>query len=294
MQTIEFVRSVIPALLGCLLVAGVTGGCASTAPQAGGQGAEPSEVDPWEPMNRRIDRFNNEVDRLTLKPIAKGYNKVVPEFLQNRVTNFYRNLGGPLDIINSFLQGKGAAGFSETGRFIANSTFGILGLFDVATKMGFEQHDEDFGQTFAVWGVPSGPYVIVPFWGPQTLRDALAMPLDFLADPLFHYENTPVRYQLFALRIIDLRSRFLNVESFVEDSYDRYIAIRESYLQHRQFEIHDGNPPVDESFYDDFLEDLPEPDPAPGASGAPGESAPGETAPSETKKPPGSQRKGPR
>lgn len=246
MMTIEYLRAMMMAALTCLLL----NGCAANGPS----GAQPSDVDPWEPTNRRIDRFNTNIDKATLKPVAQGYKKAVPEFVRQRVTNFSNNLRGPLNIINNFLQGKGGAGFSETGRFLANSTIGIGGLFDVATKIGLESHSEDFGQTFAVWGVPDGPYVIVPFYGPQTLRDALALPLDFLADPLFHYENKPVRYGLYTVRLVDLRARFLSVEGFIEDSFDRYIAIRESYLQHRQFEIYDGDPPVDEDFYDDFPE----------------------------------------
>jgi phospholipid-binding lipoprotein MlaA len=245
-------RAIAVGALALLLAAG----CASTAPANG----EASEVDPWEPMNRRIDGFNTEVDRFTLKPIAKGYQKVVPEFMRKGVTNFSSNLRGPLHIINNFLQGDGREGFSETGRFVVNSTIGVVGLFDVATRMGMGRYEEDFGQTLAVWGVPSGPYVIVPFYGPQTLRDAVALPVDFLADPLFYYEHDRYRYALFALRMIDLRARFLGVETFIEDSFDRYIAVRESYLQHRQYEIYDGNPPEDEDFYDDFLEDLPEPE----------------------------------
>src|SRR5690606_41859198 len=110
------------------------------------------------------------------------------------------------------------------------------------------------------WGVPSGPYVVVPFYGPQTLRDALALPIDFLADPLFYYEHDRYRYALFALRMIDLRARFLGVESFIEDSFDRYIAMRESYLQHRRFEVYDGDPPADEDSYDEYLDDLPDPE----------------------------------
>lgn len=252
MPTIEYLRALFIGTLLCLAL----NGCATNAPA----GTEESNVDPWEPTNRRMYNFNTKIDNATLKPVAKGYKKVVPEFMQRRVSNFSNNLRGPLNIINNFLQGKGGNGFSETGRFLANSTFGLLGLFDVATKIGLEEHSEDFGQTFAVWGVPNGPYVMVPFYGPQTLRDTLALPLDFLADPLFHYENQPVRYGLYTLRLIDLRARFLTVEDFIEDSFDRYVAIRESYLQHREFEIYDGDPPVDEDFYDDFLEDLPEPE----------------------------------
>lgn len=253
MYVTRYVRTMLPASLVLLLLAG---GCAVNMPENAGS----SEVDPWERMNRRIDRFNDKVDRATLKPVAKGYQKVVPEFMRKGVTNFSNNLRSPWYSINNFLQGDPGEGFSEAGRFLANSTIGILGLFDVATRMGLERYEEDFGQTLAVWGVPSGPYVIVPLYGPQTLRDALALPIDFVGDPLFYYEPDRIRYALWTLRLIDLRARFLGIETFIEDSFDRYIAIRESFLQHRQFEIYDGNPPEDEDFYDDYLEDLPEPD----------------------------------
>lgn len=253
MPVTEYPLALTKALLPCLLLAG---GCAATGPQS----ESVSEADPWEATNRRIDHFNTRVDNATLKPIAKGYDKLMPDFLQQRVSNFSNNLREPLHIINNFLQGYGSEGFSETGRFLVNSTIGVGGLFDVAGRMGMEDYSEDFGQTLAAWGVPSGPYLMVPFYGPSTLRDALALPLDFLADPLLYYEHDRIRYSIFALRSIDLRARFLSVEKFVTDSYDPYIALRESYLQHRQFEIYDGNPPVDDDFYDDFLEDLPEPE----------------------------------
>lgn len=253
MPVTEYPSALIKGLLPCLLLAG---GCATTGPQS----ESVVEVDPWEGMNRSIDHFNTEVDNATLKPIAKGYDKVMPDFLQQGVSNFSNNLREPLHIINNFLQGEVNEGFSETGRFLVNSTIGIGGLFDVAGRMGMEDYSEDFGQTLAVWGVPSGPYLIVPFFGPSTLRDALVLPLSFLADPLLYYEDDLIRRSIYAVRVIDLRARFLSAEKFVTDSYDPYIALRESFLQHRQFEIYDGNPPVDDDFYDDFLEDLPEPE----------------------------------
>lgn len=221
------------------------------------------DIDPWEPANRRVYGFNKGLDNATMKPIAKGYEKVVPRFVRTGVRNFSRNLRGPLHIANNFLQGKGQHGFSETGRFLLNSTVGIGGLVDVASKVGLEGQREDFGQTLAVWGVPEGPYVVVPFFGPQTLRDAFALPLDFLADPLFHYNNDPERYQLIALRLISLRADFLSAEGLLEESYDPYVRLREAYLQNRRYAVYDGNPPVDDDFYDDFYDDLPEPEPDP-------------------------------
>lgn len=243
------------------------GGCAANSATPGeeeGQEVVETSTDPWEQTNRNIFEFNRTIDNATLKPIAKGYVKVIPSFIRTGVGNFYINLRGPRNLINNFLQGKGKRGFSETGRFLINSTVGVLGLFDVATAMGMEKYREDFGQTLAVWGVPAGPYVMVPFAGPQTLRDALAYPLDILVDPLWHYEdNDPLRYGLYALRFIEFRSRFLDSEGILDEAFDPYVRLREAYLQNRRYQVYDGNPPVDEDFYDDPYGDLPEPEPAP-------------------------------
>ena len=242
------------------------GGCAANSTTSGeeSQASAESNTDPWEQTNRSIFELNRSVDNATLKPIAKGYEKVIPSFMRTGVGNFYINLRGPRNIINNFLQGKGKRGFSETGRFLINSTVGVLGLFDVATAMGLEKYREDFGQTLAVWGVPDGPYVMVPFAGPQTLRDALAYPVDMIVDPLWHYDNDRVRYlALFPLRFIEYRARFLSSEGLLEESFDPYVRLREAYLQNRRYQVYDGNPPVDEDFYDDPYGDLPEPEPAP-------------------------------
>ncbi|MEX2496788.1 MAG: VacJ family lipoprotein [Woeseia sp.] len=241
-------------------------GCASNATSAaeGGQDdAQENPVDPWESVNRRIYDFNMNLDEATLKPVAQGYEKVVPRFARTGVTNFSSNLRGPLNIVNNFLQGKGREGVSETGRLLLNSTVGILGLIDVASEVGLEPEREDFGQTMAVWGVPDGPYVVVPFFGPQTLRDAFALPLDFLSDPLWHYNNDPERYLLIALRLVNLRAGFLSAEELLKESFDPYVRMREAYLQNRRYAVYDGDPPVDEDFYEDFYDDLPEPDPEP-------------------------------
>lgn len=257
-------RHSIRCLLLSILVA--LGGCAASSTTPAGQAEEApvrSEHDPWEPMNRPIFGFNRNLDDATLKPIAEGYEKVIPRFMRRGVANFHANLRGPRNIINNLLQGKGKRGLSETGRFLVNSTIGVGGLFDVASRMGLEAHREDFGQTLAVWGVPDGPYVMVPFAGPQTLRDVFAFPLDVLVDPLWHYENDPVRYGLYALRFVDLRARLLATDDLLEESFDPYVRLREAYLQNRRYAVYDGNPPVDEDFYDDFYDDLPEPDPAP-------------------------------
>ncbi len=212
--------------------------------------------DPWEPLNRTIYSFNTNVDKVTLKPIAKGYQKIVPQFARTGVSNFMINLATPRSSVNNFLQGKPRAGFTELGRFILNSTMGIGGLFDLATDAGIERRREDFGQTLAVWGVPSGPYVMLPLLGPASLRDAVAWPVEIWSSLLYHYNNTSVRDKLYVLRTIELRERLLSAEKFLEDSKDPYITLRESFLQNRQFAIYDGDPPEDDDeFFDEFFEE---------------------------------------
>lgn len=240
------------AVSSCLIALLLASGCAikPAVPKE-----DRSKADPWEPMNRQIHGFNTGLDKITFKPIAKGYQIVFPQFLRTGIRNFSSNLRTPLNIINSFLQGKGKYGLSESGRFLANSTFGLLGIIDVATDMGLERHNEDFGQTFAAWGIPDGPFVTVPILGPRTLRDAFAIPLNIYADPLIWYDNSSVRDKLYIIRVIDLREKLFAAESLLEGSPDRYVSIREAYLQNRLFLIYDGDPPVDDDFYEEFFED---------------------------------------
>jgi len=236
---------------GCLagLAALVLGGCA-TIPRE-----QRVESDPWESANRPIHAFNTAVDNATLKPIAKGYRAVAPSPVRKGISNFFDNLRTPASAINNFLQAKPGPGFSEIGRFVVNSTVGIGGLIDIAGASGFDDYTEDFGQTAAVWGVPDGPFVMLPFMGPSTLRDAVFMPVDVFATPLYHYDNTSVRDKLYVLRLIDLRYRLLSIEELLADSKDPYVTIRESYLQNREYEVYDGNPPEDDDFYDDFMDE---------------------------------------
>ena len=232
-----------------ILLVTVLGGCASVPEDAR------SASDPWESLNRPVYGFNRGLDKVTAKPLAKGYEKILPRPVRKGITNFFRNLRTPGSSINNFLQGKPKRGFSELGRFVFNSTLGVGGLFDIATAGGLEAHFEDIGQTAAVWGVPDGPYVMVPIIGPSTLRDALLFPLFFWSSPLYHYNNTSVRDKLYILRIIELRARLLPLEKTLEESKDPYLTLRESYLQNREFEIYDGDPPEDDEFFDEFLEE---------------------------------------
>jgi phospholipid-binding lipoprotein MlaA len=225
-------------------------GCVSTPEEAR------VDYDPLEPVNRGMYQVNDVLDRALTRPVAKAYNAVLPEPVRNGVTNFSNNLTTPASSLNNFLQGKPGDGFGELARFIINSTAGIGGLFDIAANNGLEPRTEDFGQTAAVWGVPNGPYVMLPFRGPSTLRDAVLMPLDILVDPLYQYNDSSVRDPLFVLRIINLRARLLRLDDMLEDSADPYVTLRESFLQNREFEIYDGDPPSDDDdLFDEFLED---------------------------------------
>ena len=230
----------------------------SLAACASGEHSQRVASDPWEPLNRGIYVANDVLDRAIFKPVATGYYKVTPRFIRRGVANFSDNLKTPRSAVNNFLQAKPKQGFSDIARFLLNSTIGVVGLFDVASASGLEMYNEDFGQTLAVWGVPDGPYVYLPLLGPQTLRDALALPIDILSDPLIHYDNSSVRDKLYIVRAIDLRTRFFVAERFLEDSKDPYITVRESYLQSRRFLVYDGNPPEDEDFYEDFEDDIEE------------------------------------
>lgn len=243
------VHSLRPALAAVLLAAlAGTGGCAGN----GDYVRTAPETDPWEPLNRPIYTVNDTIDRYTLKPIARGYRNVVPAFARTGVSNFSNNLRTPVSALNNLLQGKPVRSLSDVTRFIVNSTIGIGGLFDPATAGGLERYDEDFGQTLAVWGVPNGPFVVLPIVGPSTLRDALAFPVNWVTDVQFWIDESSVRDKVNGLRLVDLRHRLLPADRFLEESKDPYVTLRESYLQNRRFEIYDGDPPVDDDFYEDF------------------------------------------
>ena len=250
-DSVDRLAGLVLAALVCLQL----GACATQPTAADGSKPARSPADPWEPLNRPIHTFNAAVDGVSLRLLAKGYQKVVPAFMRRGVGNFSRNLRSPLNIINHFLQGKIGDGFKQTGRFVMNTTIGIGGLMDVAADSGLEQKNEDFGQTLAVWGVPDGPFVSIPFFGPRTLRDATMIPLNFLADPLLYYDNASVRDKVYLVRLIDVRARLLPAGAQIRAAYDPYLALREAYLQHRRYVIYDGDPPEDDDFYEEFLDE---------------------------------------
>lgn len=245
-----------PRFVGPLLILVVMSACASTESVDDGDAFSTTSNDPWQPVNRGIYVFNDGLDRVTLKPVAKGYRKIIPQFVRRGVSNFFSNLHTPLTIANQLLQGKGRSALSDTGRLLLNSSVGVGGLFDPASAAGLEEHREDFGQTLATWGVPDGPFVMLPFLGPRSLRDALATPLNFAAHPLNYYDNTSVRDKLWGLEAINVRTRLLAAETLLEDSQDPYLTLREAYRQNRRYLIYDGDPPDDfDEFLDDFLDE---------------------------------------
>lgn len=227
------------SLLAMLLLAG----CATTA--AGPSASNPE--DPWESVNRGTFAFNETLDAWLLKPIAQGYDAVTPAPVRTGVANFFGNVEDVWTGINSLLQGKPADAAHDFGRVVVNSTMGIAGLLDVASAMGLEKHSEDFGQTLAVWGVGNGPYVVLPLFGPRTLRDAGGFAFDLTADPVGQVNPDPARYGLSAVRLIDVRAGLLPAEKVLDSAaLDKYSYLRSAYLQRRRSLIFDGNPPREE------------------------------------------------
>lgn len=218
--------------------------------------AADSTNDPLEGFNRAIYSFNQKFDRYVFKPVAKGYRAVVPEFARKGISNFFSNLHDPVIMLNNLLQGKVVNAASDLGRFLVNSTVGIAGLFDVASHIGLDKHDEDFGQTLAVWGVGEGPYVVLPILGPSNLRDTVGIVPDWELYPVNYVDDPETRYGLILLEAVNRRSQLLDAGDILEQAAgeDPYVFVREAYRQRRQNMIYDGNPPVtapDPSLFED-------------------------------------------
>ncbi len=222
------------ALLGALT------GCAT------GPGANPA--DPLEPFNRGVTKFNDVVDENVLVPVATAYRRALPSPVRTGVNNFFSNLGEVWNFANSVAQLKPQASVESLMRFNVNTFFGLGGLLDIATEVGIDRHSEDFGQTLGRWGVPSGPYVVIPLLGPSTVRDAAALPVDAYGDAVSQVSDIPVRNSMYVLRIVDLRSNFLRAGQLIGDAaLDKYSFTRDAYLQRRRADVFDGNPPDDDS-----------------------------------------------
>ncbi len=232
-----------------VLLAFMLAGCATRSPY--------EEVsDPLEPVNRVIYNFNDMFDRLLLKPVAHGYERAVPDLARTGVRNFYNNLFEPITIVNGALQGKGGQAASDTMRFGFNTIFGIFGLIDVATGWGLEHHEEDFGQTFAVWGFGEGWYLVLPVLGPSNMRDAVGLIPEYKMDPIrYLVDDTTTRYAAYGLLFVSERADLLTATKVLDAaSLDPYQQVREAFRQQRWNQIHDGNPP-EPDFFDEELFD---------------------------------------
>jgi len=200
--------------------------------------------DPIEGFNRAMFAFNEGLDTVLIKPVAQGYDAVLPAPVRTGVTNFFGNIADLFVGVNNLLQGKPDQALSDLGRVAINSTIGILGLFDVATEAGLEKHEEDFGQTFGRWGAGDGAYVVIPVFGPRTVRDTAGLILDVAVDPVGDIDHVPTRNSLTALRLIDTRADLLPADKVIEEAaLDKYAYVRDGYLQRRRNLVHDGNPP---------------------------------------------------
>jgi phospholipid-binding lipoprotein MlaA len=241
--------------LGALIVCVSLTACSSHPPAAAADdqsgdsdGAAAGVSDPLQGFNRAMQAFNDTADRWLLKPAAKGYRAVVPELVRRGISNFYDNLTYPIVALNQFLQGKPGLGVSDTGRFVVNSTLGIFGFFDPASDAGLRAHEEDFGQTFAKWGIGAGPYLVLPLLGPSTVRDGTGSLVNAYLNPTRYItDEERVRYALLALYVVESRASLLDAEQLI--SGDRYIFMRDAYLQRREYLIKDGQ------VQDDFLDE---------------------------------------
>lgn len=198
--------------------------------------------DPFEGFNRGAHQFNEGWDQVIFRPAAQAYQKLTPNGARGCVSNFFDNLSTPYTVANNILQGKFKAAGQDMCRFVVNSTVGLAGCFDVASQMNIPKHDEDFGQTLGAWGVPSGPFIMLPGLGPSTLRDALSKPIDFLADPIAYLKIAKLRYGMRGMRLLDTRSKLLETLDFADDiALDKYALQRDTWLQYREAQVKDEN-----------------------------------------------------
>jgi phospholipid-binding lipoprotein MlaA len=209
-----------------------------------GCAAVPSKVDPLEPMNRALYQVHDVLDTNIVKPVAEGYVSVVPQFMRTGFANVFNNIDDLFSAVNGLLQGKLDKAGNDLGRVMINTMFGLGGIIDVAADLDIERGNEDFGQTFAVWGFPQGPYLFIPLFGPTTFRDGAGVIVRIALGPVGYVPNVPVRNSIYGVGYVDLRSQALESGSLVDTAaLDRYIFIRNAYLQRRRYLIYDGKPP---------------------------------------------------
>jgi phospholipid-binding lipoprotein MlaA len=209
-----------------------------------GCAAAPSRDDPLEPMNRALYEFHDTVDTAVVKPVARAYIDVVPEFARTAVSNVFNNIEDLVSAVNDLLQGKLDKLDNDLGRVMLNTTWGLGGIFDLASMVGLERGNEDFGQTFGAWGFPQGPYLFVPFFGPTTVRDGTGAIVRVMVGPVGYIGEVPLRNSLYGLGAVDLRAQALSAGAIVDTAaLDRYLFIRNAYLQRRRYLLYDGKPP---------------------------------------------------
>jgi phospholipid-binding lipoprotein MlaA len=220
-----------------ILLAGMLllGGCATTG------GGSDDANDPFESYNRSMFKFNDAVDNAVLKPVATAYKDTLPSFIQTGISNFFGNIGDVWTMVNNLLQGKVEYGLNDMMRVAVNTTMGFGGVLDIASEAGIQKHKEDFGQTLGKWGVASGPYVVLPLFGPSTLRDTAALPVNIYGDPWTYTTPVRVRNTGAVIRLVDQRAQLLGASNLLEEiALDRYIFIRSAYLQSRANDVRDG------------------------------------------------------
>ena len=205
----------------------------------------PNPDDPFESFNRSMFAFNETVDKYAFKPAAEGYNFIMPDIASKGVSNFFNNIDDIVVFFNELLQFKLAEAAATSARFVFNSTFGLLGLIDVATDMDLPKHNEDFGQTLAVWGVDSGPYLVLPFLGPRNIRDTAGLAVDWTYfDPIFKRQTLNQSLVTLTIKYIDVRAGLLKASNILDDTVpDKYSFIRDAWIQRREYLIYDGHPP---------------------------------------------------
>jgi len=224
------------AAMAAVLAVVLLSGCA-TGPNA-------NPLDPLEPFNRGVYKFNDAVDTAVVKPVATAYINVTPALVRTGVSNFFSNLTEPWSFVNNVLQGKGQAAGDTLARFVMNTLFGVFGLADPASDAGIERHREDFGQTLGRWGVPSGPYLVLPVLGPSTVRDTAALPIDYQGNLLQQVDDSDARIGLYVLQAVNTRASLLRAGTVLDEAaLDKYSFSRDVYLQLRRNEVYDGNAP---------------------------------------------------
>ena len=220
-----------------LSMAAVLVGCASIP-----AGVDPSPNDPWEPFNRSVFEFNEGLDAYLLKPVVAGYRFVLPEFVREGIYNFFSNYGDIYNVAYNLLQGKPGYAFNDLMRVVVNTTMGLGGFIDLATPGGLEKHKEDWGQTLGVWGVPSGPYVVLPFFGPSNVRDTFGTVADLESDYLFRLlPDVALRNSITGLRVVNARNTYYEAGDLLDGAaIDKYSFMRDAYIQRREYQINEG------------------------------------------------------